>query len=238
MEFLAYASSSAGNLYSARAGDSALLLDCGIRMAEIRRALGFRVSGLAGCLLSHHHGDHSRAAADLMRAGVNVYASAGTWAGLGLHGHRALVVAPGKHFRVRGYLVTPFDLRHDAEGTLGFVVQAPDGDRLLFICDTSHVVYTFGAGLTHIAIEANYSERLLRHSDSPPEHRARVLRNHMSLERALGVLAANDLSRLREVHLLHLSDRHADAAEFKAAVQRATGKPAYVAPRRLGEDSL
>ena len=42
-------------------------------------------------------------------------------------------------------------------------------------------------------------------------------------------LRANDLSRVKEIHLLHLSDRNSSANCFKKEIQSLTGKPVYVA---------
>ncbi len=44
----------------------------------IRKALDFKVAGLAGCLVSHEHKDHCRAVPDLIRAGVDVCHAGGT----------------------------------------------------------------------------------------------------------------------------------------------------------------
>src|SRR5690606_38237819 len=97
---------------------------------------------------------------------------------------------------------------------------------------TAYCKYRF-RGLTHLMVEANYSAEFLRRRVIEREvnvaHKTRVLRNHMSIERLLVMLRANDLSRVREIHLLHLSDDHSDELAFKRAVEQATGKPVYVA---------
>lgn len=51
----------------------------------------------------------------------------------------------------------------------------------------------------------------------------------MSLETVKGFLAANDLSRVREIWLLHLSDDHSDAERFRREVMELTGKEVHVA---------
>ena len=122
--------------------------------------------------------------------------------------------------------VLPFDLRHDVPA-LGFLIVA-GGEKLLYVTDTAYVPYRF-KGLTIIAIEANYSEPILRDSDENPTRKMRSLRYHMSIERVLGFLAVTDLGAVREVHLLHLSDAHSDADLFKRLVEEAAGKPVYVA---------
>lgn len=229
MEFRTFASSSAGNLYVASDGVHPLMIECGFSIAKLRRLLGFKLSSIAACLVSHCHGDHAKGVAGVMAAGIDVYASAGTWAALKLGGHRACLAEPSQVIKVEGWRVLPFDLRHDVEGALGYLVEDCGGDRLMFACDTAFVPYRFNE-LTHIAIECNYSAEQLRRSRVEPERIARVLRYHMGLERVLAFLAANDLTRVRQIWLLHLSATHGDGRAFKDAVRRATGKPTYIAP--------
>ena len=232
MQFHSYASSSLGNLYAVTAdGLAPLAIECGLRMGEIRRCLP--VSELAGVLISHAHADHSRAAAKLMHSGVDIYASPETWAGLDLEGHRAHTLLPMEPASIGDWRVLPFELRHDADGCLGFLVEPVDPaleGRLLYACDTCYVPVR-ADGITVLAIECNHSAFLLRSSSRPSEQKIRALKNHMSLERVLEMLAANDLSRVREIWLLHLSDDHSDEEAFVSEVERATGKPVYAAPR-------
>lgn len=235
MEIRFIASSSAGNAYVVDDGSTRLLIECGIRYQQLQEALGFRVAELGGCLISHEHGDHSRAVFELMRAGVDVYASAGTFAELGASGHRARAVAAKKPFRVGTWQVVAFPAVHDAAEPLGFLLVS-GAEKLLYLTDSAYCEPRF-AGLTVIAIEANYSEAKLRErrnaGEIPPAHRNRILRNHLSLERLLVLLEANDLSQVRGIHLLHLSSGNSDAEEFKRAVEAATGKPTFVAPERM-----
>ena len=53
IEIKALASSSAGNCYHVTDGKTPFLIECGIPFTQIRRALNFTVTGLAGCLVSH-----------------------------------------------------------------------------------------------------------------------------------------------------------------------------------------
>ena len=50
-----FASSSKGNCYQLVDGSSSLLIEAGIQFKRIQVALGFEVSGLDGCLISHEH---------------------------------------------------------------------------------------------------------------------------------------------------------------------------------------
>lgn len=232
MEVQVLGSSSAGNCIVVRDG-STLLLEAGIRYRDIQQALAFRVSQLAACLVSHEHQDHARSVKDLIKAGVNVYASAGTIAALGLRSHRLHAVAPLAAFEVPGWTVLPFPTVHDAAEPLGFLL-AGQNMKVLYLTDTAYCAYTF-PGLTHVLIETNYRLDILRartqSGELAPEQFQRVVRNHLSLEHAIELLQANDLSQVQEIHLLHLSDGNSDEAAFKDAVARATGKPVFIAPR-------
>jgi phosphoribosyl 1,2-cyclic phosphodiesterase len=226
------ASSSAGNAYLLD-GRSPLLLDCGLSIRELKRATGYRLSSLAGCLCTHEHGDHSKAAADLMRAGVDCYMSQGTADALGLSGHRLRVVKPLQQVQIGAWTVLPFDTVHDAAEPLGFLI-AGDGEKVLYLTDTAYCPYCF-RGLTRIMIECNYSKEILDRNIEAgrlhPGMRRRLLRSHMSLDRVLDFLAANDLTAVREIILVHLSDGNSDAGEFKRQVQAATGRMVRVAEK-------
>lgn len=233
MEIKVLASGSAGNCYLINDGETPLLLEAGLPFRAIQRGLGFGVAGLAACLISHEHGDHAQAAADIMKAGVDVFASRGTAKALGLKGHRLGLIRSMEKLSIGTWTVTPFDVVHDAEEPLGFILASKAG-KLFFASDTAYVKYRV-PGLTHIMIEVNYVAETLRENMKKglihPAHYKRVLRNHMSLERAAKFLQANDLNNVQEIWALHLSDANADEALIQTTLQRVSGKPVYIAPR-------
>lgn len=227
LEFRAHASSSKGNFYTVTNGEQTMAIECGLRFADLRRALGFRVSELVGCLASHEHLDHARAVPDLLRRGIDCYMSAGTAEALKVSGAGVRIAKAHEQFSVGNWTVTPFDVVHDCAEPLGFFIAAGD-DKLLYLTDSAYCKYRF-AGLTVIALECNYSLELLRASTMPATVQNRIIRNHMSLETAIELLRANDTGRVREINLLHMSDGNSDAARFKTEVQKITGVPVYVA---------
>ena len=233
LEVRALASSSAGNAYLVTDGRFPLLLDCGLSVRELKKATGYRLTGLAGCLITHEHQDHCKAAADMMRAGVDCYMSRGTAEALGLAGHRLKVVRALEQFPVGPWTVLPFETVHDAAEPLGFLI-AGEGEKVLYLTDTAYCPYRF-TGLTRIMIECNYSREILDRNieagNLHPGLRRRLLRSHMGLDRVLDFLAANDLTAVREIILVHLSDGNSDAGEFKRQVQAATGRMVRVAEK-------
>ena len=56
----------------------------------------------------------------------------------------------------------------------------------------------------------------------------RLVKSHMSLENLLEMLRANDLSAVRQIYLLHLSNRNSEERRMKEAVQQLTGAEVYV----------
>jgi phosphoribosyl 1,2-cyclic phosphodiesterase len=231
------ASGSSGNAYALhQEGAAPLLLEAGIQYKRLQAALHHRVTSLAGALISHEHGDHGKAAQNLIRAGVDVYATAGTLGALKLTGHRAHALSPIEPRVIdRHWTVMAFPAVHDAAEPAGFLVSAADGDRLLYLSDSAYCAHTF-ANLTLVMIEANYSEAIMHDrvmkGSLDKLVAVRTIHNHLSLERAVQFLNANDLTKVKEIHLLHLSDGNADEATFRETVERATGVPTYIAGTR------
>lgn len=232
IEIKPLASSSRGNCYYITDGVTPLLLECGIRFKDIQQGLNFRLSEIAGCLVSHEHQDHAKAVKDLLKTGVDCYMSRGTAEALGVSGHRVKVIEHGKKFQIDTWVILPFDAVHDAADPTGFLLANRDGEKLLFLTDTAYSRYRF-RGLTHIMIEANYDEDLLQESVDnglvSVEVKKRIRRSHFGLGHLKDFFRANDLSRVQEIWLLHLSDNNSDAERFKREIQELTGKMVFIA---------
>ena len=232
IELTPYASGSQGNCYRITDGRTPLLLECGISYKDIQKYLNFRVSEIAGCLITHEHKDHSKAIKDIMKAGIDCYMSQGTAGTLGLSGHRVNIIKAKQQFRIDTWTILPFETQHDAAEPLGFLLANKTGEKLLYATDTYYIRYRF-RGLTHIAVECNYSLDILRANVEAslvePVLKSRILKSHFSLENVKEFLKANDLSRVREIWLLHLSDGNSDEKRFKREIQELTGKMVFVA---------
>ena len=76
-------------------------------------------------------------------------------------------------------------------------------------------------------IEANYDYDLMN-VDVLALNR-RILHSHMSIDNLKDFIRANDLSKVRQIYLLHLSDDRSNAEDFKRVVQMLTGAEVYVA---------
>lgn len=238
IEIKPLASSSAGNCYYITDGQTALLLEAGIPFKGIQRGTNFKTSSLAGCLITHEHGDHFKFAKDIAKAGIDIYASQGTLNAGNLPRHRAIAIESLKQFTIGTWTIMPFDVQHDVEEPLGFLLENRVGEKLLFATDTFYIKYRF-TGITHLMIECNYSLKLVNdriQATSDPVklqglqfRKKRLIKSHFSLENMKEFIRANNLSQVQVIWLLHLSDENSNAELFKQEIQMLTGKQVYIA---------
>lgn len=228
-------SSSAGNCYILEAYDGeVLIIECGVSFRAIKEALNFKLSGVSSLLITHNHLDHCKAVNDVLKAGIPVFASAGTHEAMGTSKHHraALLVSGRRQYVGRDFKVLPFDVKHDAAEPLGFLIHHHECGTVLFLTDSYYSPYTF-RGLNNIIIEANYCQTILdkrlADGENPQFLRDRVITSHLSLASCKELLQANDLSGVNNILLIHLSDGNSDAKRFQREVQEATGKRVYVA---------
>jgi len=230
MEIIPLASGSGGNCIYVT-GESPFLLEAGIPWKRIQQGTGFKTTELDFCLVTHSHMDHAKSVIDAMKAGIDCYMSTETIEALQLTGHRAKPVKPLGQFKASKWNILPFDVKHDAPGTLGFLLSYRE-TKIVYITDTPYCRYKF-SGLTHILVECNYSlEQLNANVEAgivPVELRNRIVRSHFALENVKAFLRANDLRSVKEIHLLHLSDQNSNAELFKREIQSLTGKETYIA---------
>ena len=62
---------------------------------------------------------------------------------------------------------------------------------------------------------------------------ARIKESHFELENVIDFLKASDLSKTRNLMLLHLSDKHGDSQIMKERAERATGIPVLIADKKI-----
>lgn len=233
MELKVIGTGSTGNAYILSNGDEALLIECGVNIKDIKKALDFDLSKVVGCLVSHEHKDHCKSIEDVMKLGINVYSGPGTLHACELITQtRAKPLKSKQTVKIGNFKVMAFDVKHDAVEPLGFLIEHPDCGKVLFLTDTYYCEYTF-KGLNNIIIEANYSKEIIDRkfgSDSGKEFlRNRILKSHFSLANCKDMLSANDLTKVNNIVLIHLSDSNSDEIQFQKEVAELTGKNVTVA---------
>lgn len=226
-------SSSSGNCYLLYDDREILILEAGIPFKRINRLPFFDLDKAVGCFVTHEHGDHAGRINEYLGYGITCWMSAGTMENLSFDTYRLpLILEHGCTVKAGSFRVTPFGVSHDAKEPLGFLIDHPDTGLILFATDTYFLRYTF-PGLRHIMIECNYQMEILDRNMSEglinKSRRDRTLLSHMELGTCLSTLQANDLSRVDNIVLLHLSDDNSNEQSFVEVVRQATKRITYTA---------
>ena len=219
MTFTSLASSSHWNCYVVSDGQTVILLECGISFRKIKKGLGFDLSNIRACLVSHEHKDHAKSVMDFIKSGVEVFASEGTADALDCD--LITAVADRVQFQAGSLEIMPFTTFHDAAEPLGFLIYShTDGDRLVFATDTVNLGYQF-PNINLLALEANYDASILARCERMPEKvRHRVTNSHMEIQTLCRYLRTLDLSACRVLYLLHLSNAASSEGRFIERVRQ------------------
>lgn len=207
-------SSSSGNCYILESDTEALIIEAGISFMEVKKSLNFNVSKIVGVVAGHTHKDHSGF----------IYQYKGI----------CPIYKPYEvnkpHERFGNFFLNAFPLVHDVE-CYGFYIQHPDIGSLVYATDTEYIKYRF-KNLNHILVEANYSDDLI---DNEAVNYSHVMQGHMSLQTALDFISTNDNPALRNVVLLHLSDKNSDSEQFLQKTKETVkyGADCYIAEKGL-----
>ena len=208
-------SGSTGNCHILQHDDEFLLLDAGVHVSSIKKALNYNVTGIAGCIVTHHHADHAMSVSKLRMMGVKVY-------------------RPYEHFGGRinmgGFNVNPIPMSNDGKWlhTNGDGTECPiyaaiisvDGKKILYMTDVEYTPYSFRKqNLQTMILGCNYEDDVEIDNDTKNYH---VRLGHASLSTVAEIVRVNRTPALRHVILCHLS-ASADAERMKKEVAMVTG---------------
>lgn len=232
-------SGSSGNSYALIADNGEILaIEAGCKFMDFKIMIDWKISDVVGCIVSHEHGDHARYIKDFMQSGIPVYTAFETQSALEtITGERTIAIPPRTARQIGSFSVTPFNVPHDTEiECYGYLIKHEEMGQLLFMTDLEYCKYNFSKlNIEHIMVEANYDMELVDRDEPNYEHR---LRGHMSLDTALKFISTNDNPALRNVVLIHLSDKSADSALFKQKTEVTVkyGANVYIAEKGLEVD--
>ncbi|OQB03812.1 MAG: putative metallo-hydrolase YycJ [bacterium ADurb.Bin212] len=226
MDITPIASSSSGNAYLISDGVTILLIEAGVKLEKIQEKID--LTSIKACLITHEHGDHAKYAKQIARW-IPIYSSKGTFDCLdfGVYNYQKNILKLSKMETIGSFKVIPIKAFHDAKEPFAYLLKSTiTNETLIFATDTYYIRNTFDA-LDYIMIECNYDESILENryenGDVTKAQYKRLISSHMSLESCIKFLKANDLSKLKEVYLMHLSDKNSNEQMFKRAIQEITG---------------
>lgn len=214
MQTLFSSTSSRGNCTVLKSSDGHLLtIDCGIPYETVNRSIGYQLHECKVLLCTHKHSDHVKFINDFRNRGMIACCDSETAVSSKIVGRYC-----GLHDRIEGwgngFRWIPIALHHtNSDGSecpcFGFLIKDnASGEMLLHCTDTQYIKYRFPP-INIINIECNYTEQDSYMEDLEAIERAvemRRVRSHLSLQSCTSFLAKQDLSKCKEVRLLHISD--------------------------------
>ncbi|UCG86850.1 MAG: MBL fold metallo-hydrolase [Gemmatimonadota bacterium] len=248
MKVFVLGSGSRGNAVALQAESNTLLIDAGFGVRSLRRrakAAGIELESVAGILLTHEHGDHSRGAAALARAlRCPVYGSHGTLRALRRRQREldAVLLPVGELAQVCGFTVTTCHTSHDALEPIAVTVESGLSRLKLGLAydvgRPTHRLIELLRDCHCLLVEANHDEGMLRQGPYPIHVRQRIAGpgGHLSNRAAANLLRQLVHPELGTVVLLHLSDRcnrpQLAAREIRAVLQASGfGGRLHIAPQ-------
>lgn len=217
MKLKTLSSGSVGNCYLLEADNEVLILDCGIPIKDIKIGLGFDLSKVVGVCVSHAHLDHSKSVNDFKKMGIPVL-------------QPYLEEQKIQRHYFGSFTVRSFDVPHDETPCVGYLIECPNGEKLLYAIDFEYIPYSFKKmRIHHALIEANYQKKYVGKEEVKTRH---VYRGHSELRTTIGVVKDN-VDSLKTVILCHLSKGNANPKEMVAEVQKVAKCPVYVAEKGL-----
>ena len=227
-------SGSSGNAFVLTAADKTLLIDCGVGIRTITRALRDRHIALAdidAVCVTHEHSDHIRTLPKVIHSELELYATIGT--------ARRSAIPSSQHTRaiendpvsVAGMTIWPLPVAHDAIEPCGFMVEMPDGSRITLLTDLGswhESLKDFVRASDLIILEANHDEEMLRYGPYPAYLKRRVASDvgHLS-NRHCGQALAETLrgtTHSPEIWLAHLSEHNNQPGLAEETVREALRK--------------
>jgi len=220
-------SGSSGNAFLIEHGESSFLLDCGVGIRTIVRAMSARhrtIADIDAVLVTHEHIDHIRTLPQVLGPEVPVVASRGTFSRTCIPDQQWLPITPAAPLEIAGASIWSLTVRHDAVEPCGFMIELP-GATISILTDlgswrTELLEPLLASNL--IVLEANHDLEMLRSGPYPPHLKRRVTSDvgHLSNEDCGALLAevAKQGSRVPTVWLAHLSDTNNRPELAKATV--------------------
>jgi ribonuclease BN (tRNA processing enzyme) len=117
-----------------------------------------------------------------------------------------------------------WQMQHDVPCHAAMWREQKTGESIVFAIDTGNYEALPSLACTIYALECNYQDEHLELNYET----LRVRQNHASLDQVIAYLDRCDLSRAQEIHLLHLSRRHADPCACVRAIRRRFAIPAKI----------
>ncbi len=233
MKLIIVGSSSSGNGYALQSDSGEIMLiEAGVPIKEVKRAIGYKTSKVVGCIVSHIHTDHAKYSEEYIRAGITVMSNSDVASRI----YGVEVLSEGSTYDFGPFSVTPFSIEHDVPN-FGYLVHI-NGFGSIFFATDCYNLHKCIKGCSCYLMECNYEDALLNKAVSEgktvPSQANRIRLSHMSLAHAADFLqqcAAEQSAK--HIVLIHGSSRHLNPDVAVNTFQRVFGIPTYYAKAGL-----
>jgi phosphoribosyl 1,2-cyclic phosphodiesterase len=209
--------------------ESRILIDCGFSQRQVRKrmaTIGRAPENLTGILITHEHSDHVQGLSSLAgKLGIPVYLNRPTQESVEYQLQTRFdcrLFTTGSTFEVGDIIVETFNVPHDAQDPVGFVLRTTAG-KISFLTDLGHatqLVLQRVKGTNVLVLESNHDVKMLQECPHRPwSLKQRILgwHGHLSNEAAADALEQIISADLRHLYLGHLS-RECNKPELARAV--------------------
>jgi len=211
-------SGSSGNSTFVEIEDYKLLVDTGFsckKTEEKLEMIGKKLSDISAILITHEHSDHINGAGVIARKyDIPIYITPESYkAGVGKLGEidKSLIkFIDGSFILDDKVKVSPFDVMHDAERTIGFKLESQLNKKIAISTDIGYItniVREYFKDVDAMVIESNYDFNTLMNCSYPWNLKERVKsRNgHLSNNECAKFIKEMYTDKLKKVFLAHVS---------------------------------
>ncbi len=222
-------SGSAGNALLVRTAGAVLLVDCGVGVRRLLRALssvGLTMADVDALLISHEHSDHIRELPRFVKQGTAVLSTRGSARAANVPPQLWEETRPERPVRIADVEVLAIPVCHDAAEPCGFLIRSGAGSVTVVTdlgCPSPAAAEAIAESRL-VVLEANHDEALLRRGPYPERLQRRILSDSGHLSNAscaeLLAQAIRGSTQPPTVWLAHLSETNNRPHLAKQTVQR------------------
>lgn len=223
VRFMSFSSGSCGNCYYLGTQDRGILIDAGVSVRRLRKALdaaGLTEDSFGAVLVTHDHQDHIRHLDKFCQyLHKPVYATDELHQALAFRrstqdtiaGYRQ-VLARGRWNDIDGIRVRYFEVPHDATQTVGYAIGMDDC-RFVIMTDIGRMTdeaVSFARQADTVVIESNYDMDMLMGGPYTYDLKMRIVQGHghLSNDECADAIRRFLHPGLRNIFLCHLSEHN------------------------------
>lgn len=220
MEFLFQKTGSSGNATVLSDGKTMIQIDAGVQLKKVNEGIGYKLTNIQGLLCTHHHLDHVEYLKDFLKFGMKCFALKETAEQVQISSFKRNLKTFEflDQLQIGSFTVKPFPVQHtNVDGTdcpnAGFLIYSNETkEKLIWITDAAYIENKFPP-VEYICIECNYIDvedysKELEYINAYVEKRR--FKSHLSLSLCIDFLKKQDLSKVKEIRLLHLTKQQGE----------------------------